>query len=55
MTNYFLHFAGLWHESEMWKLGDVFESKKKKREIEDYYKYLDMSVTGESKGKINPS
>ena len=55
MTNYFLHVAGLWHESEMWKLGDVFESKKKKREIEDYYKYLDMPVTGEIKGIIKPS
>jgi hypothetical protein len=55
MTNYFLHFAGSWYESEMWKLGGVFESKKKKREIEEYYNYLDVSVTGESKGKINPS
>ena len=55
MSNYFLHFAGSWHESEMWKLGGIFESKHKKEEIEDYYKYLDTPVTGEVKGMIKPS
>ena len=55
MTNYFVHFAGSWYESEMWKLGGIFESKLKKEEIEDYYKYLDTPVTGEVKGMIKPS
>jgi hypothetical protein len=55
MTNYFLHFAGSWYESEMWKLGVVFGSKEKSREINDYYEYLDMPVTGKSKGMIKPS
>ena len=55
MTNYFLHFAGSWHESAMWKFGGVFESQKKKKEVEDYYHYLDQPVTGESKGMIKPS
>ena len=55
MTNYFLHFAGSWHESDMWKLGGIFEGKKKKSEIEDYYEYLDTPVTGDSKGTIKPS
>jgi hypothetical protein len=55
MTNYFLHFAGSWHESEMWKLGGVLKSKEKRKEIEDYYQYLHMPVTGKSKGMIKPS
>ena len=55
MTNYFLHFAGSWHESDMWKLGGIFEGKKKKSEIEDFYEYLDTPVKGDSKGTIKPS
>jgi hypothetical protein len=55
MSNYFLHFAGAWYESEMWKLGDLFGSKNKRKEIEDYYKYLDKPVIGDSKGLIKPS
>jgi hypothetical protein len=54
MVNYFLHFAGSWHESDMWKMGGVFDSKEKKIEIRDYYKYLKESVTGDSKGMIKP-
>jgi hypothetical protein len=54
LDNYFLHFAGSWHESDMWKMGGVFDSKEKKIEIRDYYKYLKESVTGDSKGMIKP-
>lgn len=52
-TNYFLHFAGSWYESEMWKIGDLFKGDKKKL-LEDYYLYLDMPVAGEPKGLIKP-
>lgn len=55
MSNYFLHFAGAWHESEMWKLGDIFEKNKKRKEIEEYYEYLDEPVTGSPKGIIKPT
>lgn len=55
MSNYFLHFAGAWYESEMWKLGDLFGSKNKRKEIEDYYEYLDKPAIGYSKGMIKPS
>jgi hypothetical protein len=55
MTNYFLHFAGLWHESDMYEVGGVLGSEKKQREIEDYYDYLETPVTGVSKGVIRPS
>lgn len=52
--NYFLHFAGSWHESEMWKMGEVLIGERETL-IEDYYRYLDMPVTGEPKGMIKPS
>ena len=55
MNNYFLHFAGSWHESEMWKLVRVFEGDSKIKEIEDYYNYLEIKITGEPKGMIYPS
>ena len=28
MDNYFLHFERSWHESSMWKIKNIFESKK---------------------------
>jgi hypothetical protein len=57
MDNYFLHFAGAWYESDMWKSGDIFLNDVKKKNLKNYYKYLDMEVTGKpnSKGQIKPS
>ena len=53
MENYFLHFAGSWHESDMWKLGDIFIEKSKK-ELYNYYRYLKIPVTGNPCGQIKP-
>lgn len=55
MTNHFLHFAGLWYESNMFEIGDIFGNEDKKSEIEDYYSYLETPVTGIRKGVIKPS
>lgn len=55
MDNYFLHYAGSWYEIDMWGLADVFGTKEKHREVEEYYKYLDTPVTGTPKGQIKPS
>tara|TARA_B100001093_G_scaffold277566_1_gene265287 strand:- start:4408 stop:5358 length:951 start_codon:yes stop_codon:yes gene_type:complete len=55
MTNYFLHFAGLWYESDMFEIGGVLGSEEKKSEIEDYYRYLATPVSGVGKGVIKPS
>lgn len=52
-ANHFLHFAGSWYESEMWKIEGIFEGEKGKL-LEDYYRYLDMPVTGEPKGMVKP-
>jgi hypothetical protein len=57
IDNYFLHFAGSWYESDMWKHGDIFLDNTKKETWKDYYKYLETEVTGKpsSKGQIKPS
>ncbi len=54
MSNYFVHFAGSWHESDMWKNGDIFDSEEKQKELEYYYDYLKIPVTGKPIGIIKP-
>jgi hypothetical protein len=54
IQNHFLHFAGSWHESAMWKQGVPFEGKSRQQTIEAYRAYLEMPVTGEPKGMIRP-
>lgn len=53
-TNYFLHFAGSWHESEMWKIDNFFESTIKQNTLQEYHKYLQTEVTGAPAGMIKP-
>ena len=52
-TNYFLHFAGSWQESEMWKIEDILD-KDKQDFLEKYYRYLEVPVTGLPRGTIKP-
>lgn len=53
-ANYFLHFAGSWHESQMWKIGKFFEGEEKNQVLGDYYNYLKTPVSGEPRGVIKP-
>ena len=53
-SNYFLHFAGSWHESNMWKQYLSFSSKSSKDLIQFYEKYLQQPITGKPKGIIKP-
>jgi len=53
-ANYFLHFAGSWYESDMWKIGGFFEGEQQKQLLDYYYKYLGTPVTGHPKGQIKP-
>lgn len=53
-TNFFLHFAGSWYESEMWKIPDLFNSCDKIKLFENFSIYLESPVTGISKGQIKP-
>jgi hypothetical protein len=51
LSNYFLHFAGSWHESQMWKTSNVFSDYKF---LEEYSQYLDSTVSGKPLGMIKP-
>lgn len=53
-SNHFLHFAGSWYESEMWKIGGFFDSKKRCDMLREYNEYIKTPVTGEPKGVIKP-
>lgn len=53
-SNYFLHFAGSWHESEMWKVGGVLASQHKREKFQGYAEYLKVPVTGQPVGQIIP-
>jgi len=53
-ANHFLHFAGSWHECQMWKIGGFFEEQRKRQEINAYRAYLSTPVTGRPRGMIRP-
>lgn len=53
MTNFFLHFAGSWFESEMWKENDLLDDSWMEN-CNAYFKYLDLNVSGTPKGLIRP-
>lgn len=52
-ANNFLHFAGSWHESDMWKIGGFFEDSSQTF-INKYHDYLFITPTGAPKGIIKP-
>ena len=54
-TNYFLHFAGPWHESQFWKQVDVFNNPETISMFIDFADYLEVPVTGKPKGSIKPN
>lgn len=51
--NYILHFAGSWHESEMWR-DDRFSAPDFLDELKNFDEYRKQPVTGEPKGIIKP-
>lgn len=51
LSNYFLHFAGSWHESEMWKIHGIFSDH---QFLEEYHQYLISPVTGKPVGMKKP-
>ena len=50
-NNFFLHFAGSWHESEMLLIEGIF---KRSDVMKEFNEYLNQSVTGQPKGVIKP-
>jgi hypothetical protein len=53
-SNHFLHFAGSWHECQMWKIGKFFQNERTKFNIERFKEYLQRPLTGEPKGIVRP-
>ena len=51
LSNYFLHFAGSWHESQMWKIDGLCSDYSF---LEEYSQYLSSTVTGKPVGMIKP-
>lgn len=53
-VNNFLHFAGSWHECQMWKTRSFFTGKKKRELVKKFEKYLKKPQVGKPKGLIKP-
>lgn len=53
-TSYFLHFAGSWYESAMWKVDDILIDDGQMTLIDEFSAYMRTKVTGEPKGIIKP-
>ena len=55
LMNYdFVHFAGSWFESEMWKTHRISECLTKSLGSDDFLAYLDIEPGTESRGKVVP-
>ena len=53
-TNYFLHFAGSWYESDMLTVENILERVETKQKFQEFNNYLKMPVTGKPRGQITP-
>ncbi|GBL20905.1 hypothetical protein EMGBS4_09650 [Acidimicrobiaceae bacterium] len=49
-TNYFLHFAGSWHEGKMWEQVRVFDTPESLSMFSDFAEYLKVPVFGKPLG-----
>jgi len=54
-NNYFLHFAGSWNESEMWKINSIYSSKLTLNRIDNFQKYLLEKPKALAVGPIKPN
>lgn len=54
-SNYFLHFGGSWHESEMWLTDGIANGLEFEVLNEGFSRYLKTELKGESLGRITPS
>ncbi len=53
-SNYFLHFAGSWYESEMWEQVKVLDTPESLAMFKDFDDYLKTPVYGKPLGAIKP-
>ena len=53
-SNYFLHFAGSWYESEMWEQVKVFDTPESLEMFRAFDEYMKIPVYGKPLGAIKP-
>ena len=53
-TNYFLHFAGSWHEGKMWEQVKVFDTPESLDMFRAFGEYMKTPVYGKPLGAIKP-
>ena len=53
-SNYFLHFAGAWHESKMWEQVKVFDTPESLEMFSAFDEYMKVPVYGKPLGAIKP-
>jgi hypothetical protein len=53
LDNYFLHFAGAWHESNMWKIDKVL-TKQDILTFQNFHSYLSEQASGVPIGMVKP-
>jgi hypothetical protein len=53
-SNYFLHFAGSWHESKMWEQVKVFDTPESLDMFRAFGEYMKTPVYGKPLGAIKP-
>ena len=54
LSNYFLHFAGSWGETEMWKINNINNRIFKSTRVRKLCEYLKRKVSSKPVGKILP-
>jgi hypothetical protein len=52
--NYFLHFAGSWHEGQMWKIRKILSNINSLKFNKKFLDYLKKKVYGKPKGRVLP-
>jgi hypothetical protein len=55
IRNSFLHFAGSWPESEMWKFDLGYQGSETEAELMKFSKYMEVQVSGKPVGFIKPT
>ena len=53
-NNYFLHFAGSWYESDMWKNAELKRIYFKSKILKELIKFHKTKMTGKPKGMLKP-
>lgn len=54
LANNFLHFAGSWHECQVWKYGKFFQDSDINNFVKKFREYMTLPLTGKKQGVIRP-